>query len=130
RYPEHIDESALPGLRAQAEELAAKHGIRTIPAAEARSWLADTQRSTYLVDVRTPEEFRAGSLPGAVHAPGGQLVQATDQWVGVRNARIVLLDSEGVRAPVVAAWLKQLGCDAYVLEGGTGSDVAARAVEK
>jgi len=30
----------------------------------------------------------------------------------------VLADGEGVRAPVVAAWLKQLGCDVYVLEGG------------
>jgi rhodanese-related sulfurtransferase len=57
-----------------------------------------------------------------VHAPGGQLIQATDQWVGVRNARIVLLDGgENVRAPVVASWLKQLGCDVYVLEGGVKS---------
>ena len=72
--------------------------------------------------MRTPEEFAAGSLPGAVHAPGGQLIQATDQWVGVRNARIVLIDGgENVRAPVVASWLKQLGCDAYVLEGGVKS---------
>ena len=61
------------------------------------------------------------SLPGALHAPGGQLVQATDAWVGVRNARIVLADNDGVRAPVVAAWLKQLGCDVYVLEGGVHS---------
>jgi rhodanese-related sulfurtransferase len=75
-----------------------------------------------LCDVRTPEEFSAGSIPGAVHAPGGQLIQATDQWVGVRNARIVLIDGgENVRAPVVATWLKQLGCDVYVLEGGTKS---------
>jgi rhodanese-related sulfurtransferase len=71
-----------------------------------------------LLDVRTPEEFSAGSIPGAAHAPGGQLVQATDQWVAVRNARLVLIDGEGVRAPVVASWLKQLGCDVYVLEGG------------
>ena len=48
----------------------------------------------------------------------------------MRNARIVLVDSEGVRAPVVASWLRQLGCDAYVLEGGTHADVAARPVEK
>ena len=41
--------------------------------------------------------------------------------MGVRNARIVLADSEGVRAPVVAVWLKQLGCDAYVLDGGVNS---------
>jgi rhodanese-related sulfurtransferase len=42
----------------------------------------------------------------------------------------VLIDSEGVRAPVVASWLAQLGCDAYVLEGGTRADVAARSTRE
>ena len=129
RYPERIDENDLPRLRDQASKLAARHGVRTVPAGEVRRWIDDPARTTCLVDVRTPEEFAAGSLPGAVHAPGGQLVQATDQWVGVRNARIVLIDSEGVRAPVVASWLAQLGCDAYVLEGGTTADLAARPAE-
>ena len=39
-----------------------------------------------------------------VNAPGGQLVQATDTWVGVRNARIVLLCDSGARARMSAAW--------------------------
>ena len=34
-----------------------------------------------------PEEYAAGHLPGTRSAPGGQLVQATDQYVGTRNAR-------------------------------------------
>ena len=55
---------------------------------------------------------------GVVHAPGGQLVQATDQWVGVRRARLVVLDVEEVRAPVTAAWLYRMGHDASVLAGG------------
>ena len=67
--------------------------------------------------MRTPEEFAAGTLAGAQHAPGGQLVQGTDQYVGVRNARIVLLDTDGIRAPLIAAWLRQLGHDAYLLTG-------------
>ena len=121
RYPEKIDESALPAMRTVAADLMKRHGARTITAKDAAAWLRDSNRSTYLLDVRTPEEFAAGSIPGAVHAPGGQLIQATDQWVGVRNARIVLIDGEGVRAPVVASWLRQLGCDAYVLEGGIRS---------
>ena len=121
RYPDRIDEAALPTLRQQATALMNRFGARSASATEVQRWLDDEQRTTCVCDVRTPEEFAAGSLPGAVHAPGGQLVQATDQWVGVRNATIVLLDSEGVRAPVVASWLKQLGFDAYVLKEGTAA---------
>ena len=126
RYPDRVNDRDLPRLQEQAKALAERHGVRTVSADEVNAWLRDGARTTSLVDVRTPEEFQAGSLPGAVHAPGGQLVQATDQWVGVRNARIVLLDSEGVRALVVASWLKQLGCDVYVLEGGVRASVAAQ----
>lgn len=121
KYPDTIDTAALPALQASARQLMARHNVATVSAAQVEGWLAQTDRSLSVLDVRTPEEFAAGSLPGAVHAPGGQLVQATDAWVGVRNARIVLVDSEGVRAPVVAAWLKQLGCDVHVLQGGVDS---------
>jgi len=68
--------------------------------------------------VRSAEEFALGSLPGAQHTPGGQLIQATDLYIGVRQARVVLFDDDGVRAPIVASWLRQLGHDARVLEDG------------
>lgn len=123
KYPEDIDAAALPALQASAQKLLARFKVPTVNARQVEAWFADATRSLSVLDVRTPEEYAAGSLPGAVHAPGGQLVQATDAWVGVRNARIVLVDGEGVRAPVVAAWLKQLGCDVYVLEGGVHSGV-------
>jgi rhodanese-related sulfurtransferase len=74
--------------------------------------------------VRTPEEFAAGSLPGAQHTPGGQLMQAGDQYVGVRGARLVLFDNDGVRAPTIASWLRQMGHDASVLEGGLASGLS------
>ena len=106
------------GLRASARRLATAHGAAFISAADAQAWCADPARTTYLLDVRSPEEFAAKSVPGFAHAPGGQLVQATDQWVGVRGARLVVADDEEVRAPVVAAWLRQLGHEACVLEGG------------
>ena len=130
RYPTKVDASALPALQAQAQKLMQRYGASTVTADEVRTWLRDANRTTYLLDVRTPEEFAAGTLPGAAHAPGGQLVQATDQWVGIRNARIVLIDSEGVRAPVVASWLKQLGCDAYVLQEGTDANLQVASTSK
>ena len=130
KYPEKIEESGLPALQASAKKLMDRFAVGTVAAKTVEAWLEETDRTTYLCDVRTPEEFAAGSIPGAVHAPGGQLIQATDQWVGVRNARVVLIDGEGVRAPVVASWLKQLGCDAHVLEGGIRSSLKGQPAAK
>jgi rhodanese-related sulfurtransferase len=123
KYPPDVTPAELPRLKAQAAALMARHGVKGICDDELEAFLADSARTTYLLDVRTPEEFGEGSISGAVHAPGGQLIQATDQWVGVRNARLVLIDNEGVRAPVVASWLAQLGCEVYVLLDGVGSDI-------
>ncbi|MFN7751132.1 MAG: rhodanese-like domain-containing protein [Pseudomonadota bacterium] len=122
RYP--APPAALDPLRERAAALAARFAVPTVDAAQASAMLDDASRTTYLLDVRTEEEFAQGSLPGAVHAPGGQLIQATDQWVGVRGARILLVDAEGVRAPVVAMWLRQLGHDAQVLGGGVSAPLA------
>ncbi len=109
---------SLADRAASARRLALDCGVRFVDAGEVSRWLGEAGRTTFLLDVRTPEEFAAGSAPGFQHAPGGQLVQATDQWVGVMRARIVLADSDGIRAPMMARWLAQLGHDAAVLEGG------------
>ncbi|AZF15895.1 rhodanese homology domain-containing protein [Pseudomonas sp. R3-18-08] len=79
-------------------------------------WQQDATRTTYLFDVRTPEEFEAGHLPGARSTPGGQLVQETDHVASVRGARLVLVDDDGVRANMSASWLAQLGWEVYVLD--------------
>ena len=71
-------------------------------------------RTVYRFDVRTPEEYAAGHLPGFASAPGGQLVQETDHQVPVRGARIVLADDDGVRASMSASWLAQMGWEVYV----------------
>lgn len=105
-------------LAGQSRSLAEARNVAFVSRHRIEAWFAETGQTTYLLDVRSPEEFAAGSAPVAANAPGGQLIQATDQWVGVKGARIVLLDDDGVRAPVVAQWLRQLGHKACVLEGG------------
>ena len=72
KYPDKIDAAALPGLQAAAKKLMTRFKVQTVTAKQVEGWLADTDRSLYLLDVRTPEEFQAGSLPGAVHAPGAR----------------------------------------------------------
>lgn len=124
RYGEPSDD--LPAIRRSAQELAKRYEVPTVDAPTVRRWHEDAQRSLFLCDVRTPEEYAAGTLPGAVHTPGGQLIQATDQYIGVRRARLVLFDSDGVRAPVVASWLRQFGHEVYVLDGGLASGLALR----
>ena len=121
RHREPPASGDLGVLRARARALAAARGVAFVSAREVEGWLADGSRTTYLLDVRTPEEFAASPMAGFVHAPGGQLVQATDQWIGTRGARIVLVDDEDVRAPMTAQWLRQLGHEACVLEGGTAA---------
>jgi rhodanese-related sulfurtransferase len=116
RYPDAVGDAGLAALRTRARGFAAACGASFIAPRTANAWLSDPARTTYLFDVRIAEEFAEGGLPGFVHAPGGQLVQATDQWVGVKGARIVLFDREQVRAPVVAGWLRQLGHEACVLD--------------
>ncbi|WP_426990857.1 rhodanese-like domain-containing protein [Cupriavidus sp. 30B13] len=126
RYPDNAAPAGLEDARAAARALAGRFAVPHAGAGEVRGWLRDPARTTFLCDVRTPEEFAAGSVPGAQNTPGGQLIQATDQYVGVRRARLVLIDADGVRAPVVASWLRQMGHDAVVLEGGLDAARAAR----
>jgi len=120
----YADDSGNTDLRPAANALAARFDVPTVTAQAVQQWAADAGRSLFLCDVRTPEEFAAGSLPGAQHTPGGQLMQAGDQYFGVRGARLVLFDDDGVRAPTVASWLRQMGHDASVLEGGLASGLS------
>jgi rhodanese-related sulfurtransferase len=123
----------LDALRHRARAVAEARGVAFIAADQVNRWLADEARTTYLLDVRTPEEFAANGPAGFAHAPGGQLVQTTDHWVGTRGAHIVLVDDDGVRAPMTAQWLRQLGHEACVLEGGiaaAGEIKATRAAAK
>ncbi|NIW04292.1 MAG: thiosulfate sulfurtransferase [Gammaproteobacteria bacterium] len=110
-----------PGAAHHAEEaasrVAARFGVRGVDLETLARWRADRERTLYLFDVRTPEEFDRGHLPGSRHAPGGQLIQATDEYAPVRNARVVLVDDARVRALMTASWLLQMGWrDVHVLD--------------
>lgn len=102
--------------QAAAANIAGRMGIRRID----RAGLAALEQKSgplYRLDVRDPAEYAKGHLPGFRHAAGGQLVQATDQYVGARNATIVLHDNDGVRATMTAHWLLQMGWnETYVLD--------------
>ena len=113
KAPAAVSEAHRAQAQADARRVADKAGVRRI-ALDALHALEAPGRTVYRFDVRTPEEYEAGHLPGFASAPGGQLVQETDHQVPVRGARIVLADDDGVRASMSASWLAQMGWEVYM----------------
>jgi rhodanese-related sulfurtransferase len=95
---------ALLILALAATVLAA--GYRDIRATEAKGLLA-TKKSVYLLDVRTPEEFRQGRIQGAVLIP----INEVERRIGEipRNRPIVVYCAVGSRSGLVAGFLSQKG---------------------
>ena len=103
--------------RAAAEWVARRFEVKFASRVQVEAWQRDSGRSLYLLDVRTREEFERERIAASCHAPGGQLIQATDEFVAVRNARIVCIDPARVRSVMTASWLNQMGWnEVYVLE--------------
>ena len=121
RAPE-VSAAGLAKAQEAAARVAERFGVQTIDDATLARFEAESdERSLFVFDVRNPEEYVAGHRAGARLAAGGQLVQATDHYVGTQNARIVLVDDTGVRATMTASWLIQMGWrDTTVLAGGLG----------
>ncbi|MEY8875381.1 MAG: hypothetical protein AB9M60_02630, partial [Leptothrix sp. (in: b-proteobacteria)] len=125
----------LAAARAAAQSLATRAGAQRLSAGaldtlDTLDTLEGPGRTVYRLDVRSPEEHAAGHLAGFISAPGGQLVQETDVFAPVRGARIVLTDgwgdSAGVRAPMTAHWLAQMGWDVAWLDGTADDRFASR----
>jgi rhodanese-related sulfurtransferase len=109
----------------KAREVAYRAGVKWIALAELEALKSDPSRTLYLFDVRQPEVFARGHIPGFRNAPGGQLVQETDHFAPVRGARIVLSDDHGARADMSASWLRQMGWEVYVLDDGFDGPLAS-----
>ncbi len=72
--------------------------------------------TAYLLDVRTPEEVAAGSIPGAHNIP----VDSIRERIGEipKNKKIMVFCRVGLRGYVAYRILAQKGYDAYNLSGG------------
>jgi rhodanese-related sulfurtransferase len=102
--------------RAAADRIAERFGIARIDRSTLSRWRDESStRTLYVFDVRDPDEYAAGHVPGMKNVPGGQLVQETDRHAATWGARLVLVDDDGVRAVVTAHWMKQMGWDAAAM---------------
>ena len=130
KRPPEVSASGLTTAREAAARVAASCGISRIDRAALERWRSEAaQRSLYVIDVRTPEEYEAGLMRGDRSVPGGQLVQETDAYITTWGGRIILVDDNGVRATMTASWLKQMGWEdvaVYVSNPADGDWVMGR----
>ena len=111
-----VSPSGHAQARAAADRVAERFGIGLINELTLEKWRVEaTRRTLYVFDVRDPDEYRAAHLSGMKGVPGGQLVQETDRHAATWGARVVLVDSDGVRAVMTAHWMKQMGWDAHAM---------------
>ena len=124
--PAPADDTLAKALE-HAQACAKRFGVKTVDADTLDVWRGERDsRTLAILDVRTLEEFEAQRIADSRHAPGGQLVQATDSYLPVRNARVVLVDDRKVRALMTASWLVQLGWnDVHVLDAPMDSQRTA-----
>jgi rhodanese-related sulfurtransferase len=114
--------------------------VREISPEEARRLLeAPDREGWHFLDVREPDEFAEGHLPGACSSPRGFLeVRADlehykrDPWLTDRNRPLVLYCGGGHRSALAARTLQQMGFTSVVslAEGWTGWTKRGFPVEK
>lgn len=106
---------------AAARAVAEQEGVRFVGVDAARDLVASAEgQNVYAIDVRSEAEYAAGHIPGFRWVPGGQAVQATDNYVAVRGGVLLFACDGVVRAAMTASWFRQMGYpNVYVLDGGT-----------
>ena len=114
--------------------------IREIPAEEgARLFAQPGHEGWSFVDVREPDEFAAGHVPGARSFPRGFLeVKADlehpkrDAWLADRSRPLVLYCGGGHRSALAAKTLQEMGFTRVVslAEGWTGWTKRGQPVER
>jgi rhodanese-related sulfurtransferase len=110
----------IANIRVRAQNLAAAAGVSDWTSAALSDTLDRRQESAIaVIDVRAADAFAQAHVPHALFAPGGQLVQCTDDFIAVRHAPVVLVDDGDARAFVAAYWLARMGLPMVgVLQGG------------
>lgn len=87
----------------------------------------EEQRRVVYVDVRTPEEWAAGRVEGAIHIPHTELAQRLDELEEYRDADIVLYCRTGRRSGIAQDIMAQAGFE-RLRNGGGLSDLAREGV--
>jgi rhodanese-related sulfurtransferase len=85
----------------------AKAGIKTISPTEANTMFGKS--GVVFLDVREPDEFKAGHIPGAINIPRGLLESRIGEQIPDKNTTIVVYCRSGVRSALASATLVKMG---------------------
>jgi rhodanese-related sulfurtransferase len=114
-------EDFVEAARARIHEIEPEEALRILRAPGREGW--------HFIDVREPEEFAEGHVPGARSSPRGFLeVRADlvhykrDPWFEDRSRKLVLYCGGGHRSALATHTLQQMGFESAVSmrEGWTG----------
>lgn len=101
---------------------AARARIREVPPHEVAEMLRGPARPV-VIDLREPNEWNLGHLPGAVHIPRGRLESQIEARVR-RDEPVVLYCQGGSRSALAAATLGEMGYEHVVSIAGGYRDWA------
>ena len=91
--------------------------INTAAAAERRA----AEPATVVLDVREPDEWEQGAIPGSLHIPRGHLETQIESRVSDKTTPLIVFCAGGVRSAFATKTLNDLGYDNVVsVEGGFG----------
>jgi len=94
-----------------------KARIREVDTAEAEQEIAKV--GVVLLDVREPDEYDQGAVPGAIHIPRGHLESQVESKIADKAAPVVIYCAGGTRSAFAAETLGQLGyTDVVSVAGG------------
>ena len=92
--------------------------FKNLSVADYKADFHDVKADYTLVDVRTPNEFKGGHLPGAINIPLQQIGKRTDEIA--TDKPIILVCASGNRSKSAAKILSRAGrTDVYNINGGT-----------
>lgn len=95
----------------------ARERIREVTPAEVAAMRERGEKALYL-DVREPNEWNLGRIPGAVFLPRGNLESKIEE-VAPRDARVIIYCARGNRSALAADTMQQMGYeDVASMSGG------------
>lgn len=123
---------ASPSAPAAAPAPPAPASLPTVSQAELRAHLAKKDSDLVVLDVRTPEEFAAGHVPGARNVSHDQIAARLAELSGLKDRQVVLYCRSGRRSALAGDVLQRAGFSKLLhLEGDwQGWEAAQLPVER